>query len=425
MHSRRIKLAAAILTLGVVCAAPALGAEGGDTEARFPVRKQVKFGFINQTGAMVISPQFDRAEGFFEGKAAVKVGDKWGFIDRSGKVVIRPQFTYAHSFSEGLAWVDLGEDKYALIDGMGKTIRVFQAKDYIFHDFQGGLARVAFRDTKGLRHGFIDRTGNFAIPCQFREAADFSEGLAPVRTNGTWGFIDPRGELVIPSRFDEVYYYDPKDPKGVIQGKPGMAEGLVAVKLEGRWDFTDRQGRMVTSRRFDGAYRFSQGLARVKIDEKWGYINRTGAMVIPPQFKGGVERFSEGLAAVWIPKEGSYRDGNIGFIDRQGNLVIPARFDLRRFEEGASDDFPRFSQGLARITIKDKFGFIDRQGKLVIAAKFQEAGHFAEGLAPVAVSRRAVSRNKTRGGEEEPGSGTQGALSGPEPGKIRLHRPDR
>jgi len=118
-------------------------------------------------------------------------------------------------------------------------------------------------------------------------------------------------------------------------------------------------------------------------------------MVIEPQFTGGVERFSEGLAAVWIPKEGSYQKGNIGFIDRQGNLAIPARFDLRYFEEGATDEFPRFSQGLTRVNINDKYGFINKQGKLVIAAKFQEAGHFAEGLAPVTVSRGAVSRDET------------------------------
>jgi hypothetical protein len=379
--------------------------EGRNTIIRFtkgkkpPGWEEVKYGFIDHTGKMVISPQFDFAKGFSEGKAAVKVGGKWGFIDQGGQLVIRPQFTYAHSFSEGLAWVDLGEDKYALIDGMGKTIRLFQGKNYIFNefkDFSHGLARIVIGDEKGFRHGFIDRTGKFAIPGQFREAGDFSEGLAPVRTDGTWGFIDSRGELVIPSRFDEVDYYDPEDPKGVIQGKPGMAEGLAAVKLEGRWDFIDRQGRMVTHHRFEGAYQFSEGLARVKIDGKWGYIDRTGAMVIPPQFEGGVERFSEGLAAVWIPKEGSYKEGKIGFIDRQGNLVIPAKFDLRRFEEDASDDFPRFSQGLARITIKDKFGFIDRQGKLVIAAKFQEAGHFAEGLAPVAVIRRAASKDGAR-----------------------------
>jgi hypothetical protein len=360
------------------------------------IKIEYKYGFINQTGKMVISPQFDRAEGFSDEKAAVKVGGKWGFIDRRGQVVISPQFTWVHSFSEGLAWVDLGEKKYGLIDGTGKTILLLESANYIFHDFHGELARVTVVDEKGLKHGFIDRTGKFAIPCQFRGAGDFSEGLAPVVINGTWGFIDYRGKLVIPSRFDEVTYYDPDDPKGIIAGKPGLAEGLAAVALTGKWGFIDRQGRMVISPRFDGAYQFSEGLARVKIDNKWGFIDRTGKMVIPPQFKGGVERFSEGLAAVWIPKEGSYYEGKLGFIDRQGNLVVPAKFDLRYFEEGTTDDFPRFSQGLARITIKDKYGFIDRQGKLVIAAKFQEAGHFAEGLAPVAVSRRAAYIDETK-----------------------------
>ena len=34
------------------------------------IKIEYKYGFINQTGKMVISPQFDRAEGFSDGKAA-------------------------------------------------------------------------------------------------------------------------------------------------------------------------------------------------------------------------------------------------------------------------------------------------------------------------------------------------------------------
>jgi len=55
--------------------------------------------------------------GFPEGLAAVRIGDdetgKWGFIDKSGKLVISPQFdAISHGgFSEGLASVRIGDDK--------------------------------------------------------------------------------------------------------------------------------------------------------------------------------------------------------------------------------------------------------------------------------------------------------------------------
>jgi hypothetical protein len=35
-----------------------------------------------QTGRVVINPQFDSTESFAEGLAAVRNGDKWGYISR-------------------------------------------------------------------------------------------------------------------------------------------------------------------------------------------------------------------------------------------------------------------------------------------------------------------------------------------------------
>jgi hypothetical protein len=78
---RKIPLIAAILALGVILAAPALGAEAGDTKALFPVMKQGKYGFIDRTGNLVIAPRFENAGGFFAGRALVQLGGKWGYID--------------------------------------------------------------------------------------------------------------------------------------------------------------------------------------------------------------------------------------------------------------------------------------------------------------------------------------------------------
>lgn len=74
----------------------------------FPITQGGKSGYIDKTGKVVISPQFDRAREFFEGLATAKFGGKWGYIDKSGKYVINPQFDWAEEFSEGLAPVEIG-----------------------------------------------------------------------------------------------------------------------------------------------------------------------------------------------------------------------------------------------------------------------------------------------------------------------------
>ena len=71
-------------------------------------------GVTEQTGKMVINPQFDWADDFHEGLALVRIGDnktgKFGFIDKSGKMVVNPQFDEVVLFREGLARVRIGDE---------------------------------------------------------------------------------------------------------------------------------------------------------------------------------------------------------------------------------------------------------------------------------------------------------------------------
>lgn len=69
--------------------------------------------------------------------------------------------------------------------------------------------------------------------------------------------------------------------------------------------------------------------------------------------------------------------GLYGFIDRQGNKIIPARFTYAR----------NFSDGLAAVqtAASAKWGYIDQRGKFVIPPQFRQAFDFSEGLAAVAV----------------------------------------
>lgn len=61
----------------------------------------------------------------------------------------------------------------------------------------------------------------------------FSEGLAPVRKNGKWGYINKKGKAVIKPQ------YDVKDPF------VNFSEGLALVKKDGKWMFIDKKGKVV------------------------------------------------------------------------------------------------------------------------------------------------------------------------------------
>jgi WG containing repeat len=100
---------------------------------------------------------------------------------------------------------------------------------------------------------------------------------------------------------------------------------------------------------------------------KLGFIDRTGKIVIPAKFDSA-HKFSEGLAAVNI-------GAKWGFIDPSGKIVIPARFDY----------VYNFSDGLAAVEVDRKWGFIDSTGKIVIPVDLEGSGSFKNGLAYITI----------------------------------------
>ncbi|MGQ9896475.1 MAG: WG repeat-containing protein, partial [Acidobacteriota bacterium] len=78
-------------------------------------------GYIDNTGNMVIPPQFEDAEDFSEGLAAVKIGNLYGYIDRTGKLVIPAQFSHTHRFMGGVAQVVINK-RTGYIDRTGRVL---------------------------------------------------------------------------------------------------------------------------------------------------------------------------------------------------------------------------------------------------------------------------------------------------------------
>ena len=97
------------------------------SEGMAAFRRDDKYGYMNEKGSIVVTPQFVSAGYFSEGLAPVEV-DKvqsqsrsWGYINRAGKMVIEPQFDWAWKFSEGRALVAIG-DRVGYVNEVGHYI---------------------------------------------------------------------------------------------------------------------------------------------------------------------------------------------------------------------------------------------------------------------------------------------------------------
>ena len=259
----------------------------GHTDGLAAVSVEGKYGYIDTEGTFVIVPQFEEAYRFSEGLAAVGIDDRLGYIDRRGTMVIQPKFIRAEDFSEGLAYVETSTT-VGYINRTGQWVLIPEVpKVWYMSSFSEGVAWVLGEDASGYASGYIDKTGEFAIPLQFVHAADFSCGLARVNMGraGEWQFIDKTGSIALELAFDFVSL--------------SFFEGLVAVLSHGKYGFADKTGNLVIPPQFDQTSGFSEGVAAVKIDGKYGYIDQTGEWVIAPQYMWA-DRFSNGLAPAYL-----------------------------------------------------------------------------------------------------------------------------
>lgn len=309
---------------------PDLPAIAADAPNRFPVPVDGSWGYVDREGNPAVEPRFDSAAEFHEGRAAVEIEGRFGYVDTTGAVVVEPTFAAAGRFSEGLAAVIPEEGgPLGYVDTAGEVVLPPR-----FEPAGGGrvegrhfasgraLARPAGQEG-AARHGYIDRSGAWAIEPAYPFARPFAEGLAPVTdgVGGGWFFVDTAGERA----------------------------------FEGEWA---------------NARPFSEGLAAVDtvaaggVGNGFRYIDRQGEIIVRPTFGSGTSApararsFSEGLAAVYYDGPREWR-----YITTSGEDATFLQVEEYRWFDEAGP----FRGGLARVVVEDQDEavYIDRRGQVV------------------------------------------------------------
>lgn len=235
------------------------------------------------------------------------------------------------------------------------------------------------------RKGFIDRRGNIVIPARFDDARQFSEGLAFVRINDTVGYIDAKGRIRIKFNLHNFVRRDgiPRFQLFGFDGYPsdfhedlaGYISKDTTAELEGTHDnllYFDKRGEkviLIKSTEFF-AFPFCDGLAKYRSsNDKVGFIDKKGLTRIEPQYDEASE-FSNGFAAVQMDKKW-------GYIDKNGNYIIDPIFR-------SVGDFSK--DGLAVVCMDFlKYGYVNNRGETAIDPIFDLAEPFSEGLASVTI----------------------------------------
>lgn len=219
--------------------------------------------------------------------------ERYGYIDYSGNWLIEPTFETAFGFSEGLAAVELTEGNWGFVNHYGRL--VFGGEYDWVHDFQDGYAIV---QENGL-YGLVDETGSFVIDLQFNSMGG-GDGIYPVRMEDLYGLMDTSGTLVQTYRYDDMGFFQ---------------EELALVEVDGTWGYVDNLGALVIPADADQAFHFQDGYAWVIHQGYCYFIDSSGNTRLEMPYLSQMTSFYNGYSR---GKKGNY----YGFFDKTGTTRL-------------------------------------------------------------------------------------------------------
>jgi hypothetical protein len=296
-----VLLALALAASGVFACSYSMLVWGPSSDADppyFSVWSGRKQGWIDRSGRWVrYEPEGARSDP--DRLAPLPQGGLFGYI-REGKLIIPPRFLAAREFHEGRASVVLEGPCIPADAGFCGAPVVLPPTARPSNVTPLDALSGRWRPTApACQYTFINESGEVVGPAKFQDTRDFYEGIAAVRLNGLWGYVDQALSIVVEPRFR-------------VNGD--FSEGLAAVSNSSVFHYVDRTGRVAVPGPFDHANQFHEGLAVVYRNEQAYFIDKAGRHAVPGRY-AHAGRFFHGLANV------RFRNGRLAYIDRNGRVV--------------------------------------------------------------------------------------------------------
>jgi len=159
------------------------------------VKKDKMYGAINTEGKEIVPCIYSYAQ-VEKGLVKVTHGTELfsstnGVYDREGNEILKCKYRTMNIGENSIIARDNSNNLESIIfDHKGNEIIKNNVYDFMRH-FSEGLAAVAKDYGK---FGFYDHDGDVVIEPKYEDAKTFSEGLAPVKYNGKWGYVNRKGD---------------------------------------------------------------------------------------------------------------------------------------------------------------------------------------------------------------------------------------
>jgi hypothetical protein len=321
---------------------------------------------LDRRGNRLLKLPYPTVHPFLEGFAVVKKENRCGLINRWGTLVLPMDYKDICYSGGNCVQLTTLEGKLGLADTTGAFLLppVYDKLQLVL----GGLGRIE----KDNLTGFVNDQGKVVIPLQYRYASDFVEGHAIVLNNyipdssdlvpdystiiqeppkrSQYGVIDQQHNIVLPFEYDHLTVVD---------------RHLVAARKEAVSHLIDLRTGQQLSQPYSYIGALVEGRIKVSRGGLYGFIDRQGQEIIPCKYRT-IGNFEDGLAKVSDVN-------NANYIDAYGRELIsntPAQEKITPYT------LPQLFMGnfYSNVTwfVKNgKMGWINRYGQILIPSRLE------------------------------------------------------
>lgn len=320
--------------------------EAGDfNEEGIFIGKNTGYDFYDYTGKKLNTKSYYSVVNFSDGICALQETSTAAphLADKNFNK-IKDLYTYFKGpYSEGLAYATNSQSGMVYYLNK-KGYEAFNVSAKEGSKCTGGF--IVLKD-KNDRYYHVNKKGKpISSTKTWDDAGEFIEGLAMVKENGKWGFIDTLGKKIIDIKYDVV---------------SNFSKGAAMAKLGNEFFLINKKGEAIESAKYEAAGVPDNGTFPVQKDKLAGLVDSKGNVIIDFKYNS-ILYMSEDR--VWAAKDGKW-----GLLDNKGKELTDFIY------QGAYD----FKDGYARVVLNDKIGLVNKSGKLILPAEYQSLGSTYKG----------------------------------------------
>lgn len=268
----------------------------------------------------------------------------WGFIDEHGQTVITPQYLYAGYFVEGIA-----------VLAKGQWTREPKGEN---GEKQNGYC------TEEEHWGGIDRDGNTVIPFIFDEIQALDEHSERFAAHyggwdtGAWGVIDRQGNWLVQPQFENIY---PQYLGDLLAFYPDTPSGDPQI---GVYDIVAQ--KVLFDPQFEDVEFLEDGGIKVMVYDK--SLGRTVEKILE---RNGQQRFPSIYSTIWQISARLYQVSihtadqvRYGIVDQNGRELVPC-------QAGNLFDDRMVLRGRYAFTADGKVGIKTFDGQVIVPAIYE------------------------------------------------------